>query len=162
MKVLKILGGLVASALLALLAFVGVARFGDGPSGFFPGGAFQSGEEASAAAFDWASLADVDTIEFQLLDPVRSRTVWTVVYDGVAHIPCGAPSFTLWKQWPHEAVEDGRAIVRTGGRRYAVQLVKVEDPETFAAVGRIVSQKYDAPETTDPDLLWIFRIDPRS
>ncbi len=162
MKVLKILGGIVLALLLVLAVVVFQARSGDGPNGFFPGGAFQTGTEASAAAFDWTSLENVETIEFQLVEPIRSRTVWAVVHEGAAYIPCGAPSFTLWKQWPHEALADGRAIVRTGGKRYAVELVKIDEPGIHAEVGRIVAQKYDTAETADPDLLWVFRIDPRS
>ena len=58
-----------------------VARFHDGPlEGVFEivaAGPFDSGEmQTGAGEPDWAFLKDYSTVEFQLLDPIRSRTTW--------------------------------------------------------------------------------------
>jgi len=150
-------GGL---ALLALSIFV-AGRLSDGPLGFFSGGPFKSGESVATPVQNWNFLRDVDTIELQLLEPARSRTVWLIVEDGVAFIPCGLPHFRLWKQWPHDAVADGRAVVRSGGKQYPVTLVRDLDPARFASVSAALTEKYAAPSEVDADSLWLFRLDPR-
>jgi hypothetical protein len=61
-------------------------------------------------------------------------------------------------------VADGRAVIRTGGKRYAVNLVKTEDPAERTAVLDLVEKKYGsgAPEGQDlTDLVWAFRLVPR-
>ena len=155
------LGGLLAAALLVLFVY---GRFSDGPMGFFSGGPLVRGEKITTAVPDWSFATDVQNIEFQLLEPPRSRTVWVVVEDGKAYIPCGIPNFRLWKQWPHEALEDGRALLRIDGKLYPRQLVKVEDMSLIASLGEKVGQKYGLPsggDEPDPDAVWFFRLDPR-
>ena len=113
---------------------------------------------------DWSFATDVQNIEFQLLEPPRSRTVWIVVEDGKAYIPCGIPNFRLWKQWPHEALEDGRALLRIDGKLYPRQLVKVKDMSLIASLGEKVGHKYGLSPgdgEPDPDAVWFFRLDPR-
>ncbi len=163
--VIRILGSLVGVVVILTVALFVAGRFSDGPLGFFSGGPFSSGEPAAAPA-DWAFAADVDTVELQLLDPARSRTVWIVVEDGVAYIPCGIPNFRLWKQWPHEAVADGRAEVRIDGKRYPVKLSKTEGRELFERLLAKVGGKYSSAPEADPaetteDMVWFFRLDPR-
>jgi hypothetical protein len=172
--VLRILGG-VASLLVAALMVVFIGgRFSDGPMGFFSGGPLESGEVVTAPVDDWSFVRDVETIEFQLVEPPRSRTVWIVYNEdanegadgGAAFIPCGLPNFRLWKQWPREAVEDGRAVLRIEGRRYPVQLTKIEEPALRTAVLARVTEKYPSPPGAadgppDPDAVWFFRIDSR-
>lgn len=154
---------------LGVLIFIGLftaglARISDGPIGPVAGGALLTGRWIDTEDLDWSFAADTDTVEFQLLDPERSRTVWVVYYGGKLYIPCGVPNFTLWKQWPHEAVADGRAVIRSDGKRYAVSLVKSEDERERTAVLDLVSEKYDStvPEGEDlTDLVWVFRLEPR-
>lgn len=164
--VLRVLGGLVGAVVVLMLAVFVYGRFSDGPVGFFSGGPLASGEMVTTPVADWGFATDVDTIEFQLVEPPRSRTVWILVEDGRAYIPCGIPNFTLWKKWPHEALEDGRAIVRIEGKRYPLELVKVDEPGLRAALLANVAEKYGLPPggeaADDPDAVWFFRLDPRT
>ncbi|HIM02990.1 MAG TPA: hypothetical protein EYG46_18590 [Myxococcales bacterium] len=158
-----------AGYVLLALVVVGIAvstfaRFQDGPVGAVAGGALTSGDWVETAGLDWSFAANVDTIEFQLLAPPRSRTVWIVYHDNSLFIPCALPNFTLWKQWPHEALADGRAIIRIDGKRYAVNLVKTEDPGHLGAVLDLVGKKYGSTGPDDQDLsnlVWAFRLVPR-
>jgi hypothetical protein len=162
--VLRVLGGLAGVLALGLLVTFVVGRISDGPMGFFSGGSLESGETVVVPVRDWAFAKDVETIEFQLVEPPRSRTVWVVVDDGVAYIPCGVPNFRLWKQWPHEAIADGRAVLRIDGKRYPVQLTKSDDAALFPALLGLVGGKYGLPPGAgepDPDAVWFFRIDSR-
>ncbi len=163
MRVLRWLGiGLVAIVGLLLVAAV-AARLSDGPFGIMAGGPLVAGELVAERDIDFAFAADVQTIEFQLLEPPRSRTVWVVVHDGAAYVPCGFLSLPLWKQWPHEAMEDGRALLRINGKRYERLAVRVTDMDTYRQVTSLVARKYglgDAGEP-DPEAVWIFRMDPR-
>lgn len=150
------LGGV--AAILGLVALT--ARLSDGPIGPFQGGALVAGALVDKAIADWGFLESVGQIEMQLLDPPRSRTTWVVVEGGRAFIPCGLPNFRLLKQWPHQALEDGRALIRHEGRRYAVRLVKTEDPALEAALGERVSAKYGTPAGEGPEV-WFFELHPR-
>jgi hypothetical protein len=156
--------GLLALVALAGVTVVGVlARFGDGPLGLLPGGPLRKGELSSAEGVDWSFAEGIREVELQLLAPPRSRTTWIVVHGGQLYIPCGFLRVPLWKQWPHEALRDGRGLLRVGGKRYPVQLVKVADPEIYARVIQRVAHKYGFEgEQADPAQVWIFRLDPRS
>lgn len=162
--ILRGLGWVVGAVVLCAILVTVYARFQDGPVGAIAGGPLAKGDWVATEGLDWAFTTDIDTIEFQLLEPPRSRTVWVIYHDGSAYIPCGLPHFTLWKQWPHEAVADGRAVIRSGGKRYAVNLVKSEDSAERAAVLDLVEKKYGSagPEDRDlTDLVWVFRLEAR-
>ena len=150
---------------LLVAAAVG-ARFADGPVAIFAGGPLESGERVSARSVDdWSFVEPVGEIELQLVEPPRSRTVWVVVHDNALYVPCGFLDWPLWKQWPHEALRDGRAIARILGKRYEFQAVKIDEPELRAALGTRVARKYGLGEggpPPDPDVVWFFRLDPRS
>jgi len=148
----------LAAALVGLLVVVVVARNSDGPLGALAGGPLEACE-AVTGPVDWAFLKDVDTLELQLVQPPRSRTVWAVIHDGVPYVPCGLPGFRLWKQWPHEAVMDGRAILRSEGRLYRGRLVKVEDASLHGTLTDLVDQKYEVGGAYDADTLWFFRFE---
>ncbi len=160
MAVLRWIAIGLAVVLAGVAALAVAARFSDGPMGPMAGGALEAGERADFTAVDWAFAREVGEIELQLVEPPRSRTTWIAYHDGAVYIPCGLPSLRLWKQWPHEALEDGRAVLRIEGRLYDARLVKVEDPAVFAAVSQRLQEKYEAPDL-DPESLWIFRVDPR-
>lgn len=151
--------GVLASLLVLVMV---VARYSDGPIGPFTGGALVGGELLAEADVDWSFAAALSTLELQLVEPERSRTVWFAVDRGALYVPCGYPDSFL-KQWPHDAREDGRSIVRIDGRRYERQAVYVSDREEFDRVIRLVTEKYgvgDADEASAEDV-WIFRMDPR-
>ena len=169
MRFLRWLGFLV----VALIALVGgvvlAARFSDGPMGILAGGPLVAGELVSGAEPDWSFAKDTPTIEFQLVEPPRSRTTWILVHEGKAYIPCGYMSSTigrLWKQWPVEAEKDGRGIIRVDGKRYERQLVRVkDDPALIAALTAEISRKYGAPATpatVESGSLLLFALKPRA
>jgi hypothetical protein len=154
------LGGLLAA--LGLAAFA--ARFADGPVAILAGGPFRSGELVDPPPGDWSFAAEIDEVELALLAPPRSRTTWIVVHEGVPYVPCGFLDVPLWKQWPHEALEDGRAVLRIDGKLYPRQAVRVTDPRLHATLAGLAARKYgfaEGGELPGPDELWFFRMDPR-
>lgn len=161
-KLLRALAAVLLAGVAVAAAMAVFARFQDGPVAAFPGGPLASGAWAEPSWSDASFLTNVQEIELQLLEPPRSRTTWMVVHEGVAYIPCGLPSFRLWKQWPHQAARDGRAVVRVEGARHARELVRVSDPSLLSALRELTFRKYGGPRTgDDPELVWFFRLDPR-
>ena len=137
-------GKFVAVIVVVVLAFFVVTRFTDGPIGIITGGAFSSGEVVSEEP-DWRYVKDYDIVEFQLLDPARSRTTWIVEHDGRIFIPSGYMLSTvgkIWKQWPLQAEKDGRAILRVDAKLYPRQLVRIKDDPILPAVLAELSRKY--------------------
>ena len=137
-------GKLVAGIVVVVLAFFVVTRFTDGPMGIITGGAFSSGEVVSEEP-DWRYVKDYDIVEFQLLDPARSRTTWIVEHDGRIFIPSGymlSNVGKIWKQWPLQAEKDGRAILRVDAKLYPRQLVRINDDPVLPAVLAELSRKY--------------------
>ncbi len=162
MRVLRWIGIGLAVVAVALVAVGVVVRDCDGPVGPFPGGPLEAGVLVDEPVADWSFAADVNQAELQLLEPPRSRTTWLVVHQGALYVPCGLPNLRWFKQWPHEAMRDGRALLRIGDRRHPVTLVRVTDDETFAATNRLASEKYGLGDgVPDHDAVWIFRLDPR-
>lgn len=144
MRILRFTG--VAFALVAaVIAAVAIAaRFSDGPIGPLPGGALIAGELVIEPVTDWSFAESIPDVELQLYDPDRSRRVWILVRDGAAYIPCGLPNFRLWKQWPHQAMADPRALIRIDNKRYPVDLRRVEDPAMIQELGSLLASKYDS------------------
>ncbi len=155
--VLAILGGGVALA----------ARFSDGPLGPVAGGPFSSGQPYAGPEPDWQFLKDRPTVEFQLLDPARSRTTWILVHDGRIFIPCGYMNSKLgrlWKQWPVEAERDGRALLRVDGAVYPRRLMRVKDGPLVAPLVAEINRKYKVGASADAvasDGLWLFEMAPQ-
>ncbi|MEQ8483150.1 MAG: hypothetical protein RIB46_02185 [Pseudomonadales bacterium] len=112
-------------------------------------------------------MRDVDTVEFQLLDPPRSRTTWILLHEGRIYIPSGYMTTSwgrLWKQWPPEAERDGRALLRVGDTVYPRQLVRVGDSARVAALVAEINRKYGAgatPAAVESGYLWLFELQPR-
>lgn len=158
-RLLRLLGILIVVVLVAAGVTSVAARFHDGPIVVFAGGPLQAGEWVDLSWHDATFLADVPEIEFQLVEPPRSRITWVVVHERTAYIPCGMPDFRLWKQWPHEAVADGRAVIRTGGKLHRRQVVKIDDPALEAVLRTTLGEKYDVDDY--PGEVWFFRLDPR-
>jgi hypothetical protein len=186
-------------ALLVVLygAFILIQRQSDGPlNGMIPGGPLRSGELVPTADIDWtlefgaagtcseADCPEMAPVELQFLDPPLSRYVGIMVHEGVLYVPCdlgymwGRFEGTqrnilhliyLFKNWHHRAVEDGRAVIRTGGRRYALQAVRVADPALVSTLKlqlEDMARRWVAPEplgeppTEGPRDIWFFRMDP--
>lgn len=164
-----LLFGVAALVLVVVVTLIG-ARFADGPIAIIAGGPFTSGELVTGPEPDWSFAHDIQEVEFQLLDPPRSRTTWIVEHEGRIFIPSGYMTTTwgkLWKQWPVEALEDGRTILRIGNALYERQLVRIEDGPLLAPLTAELSRKYAGgaaigPEAVTSGYLWLFELAPRS
>lgn len=172
MRFLKGLGmALGAVVVLALLVVIG-ARFGDGPTAIIPGGPLESGALHTGPEPDWTFARDLQEMEFQLVEPPVSRTIWLQVVDGKLYLVSGYMNTfvgKLWKHWPAQAVEDPRAIIRIDGKRYERKLVRLgaEHPALPGIVSEI-ARKYGAPldpaqaaETAKNGDAWFFAVLPR-
>ena len=150
----------VVIALLVAALFVG-ARYHDGPLGLVPGGPLTAGEIVVAPVVDWSFATDTDTIELQLDGESTSRTTWILVADGRAYIPASL-SFPPGKDWYHRAQKDGRSVIRIEGRRYPVELRRVDDEATKQAVIEAVLEKYEPPPSAgDENAVMFFEVTSR-
>ena len=135
---------------LKWLGTVFAMRFADGPAGLIAGGAFTSGAPHQGGEPDWTFLKNRLEVEFQLLDPPRSRTTWIVEHEGRIYIPCGYMNTDwgrAWKQWPIEAERDGRAILRVDGTLYERQLVRIkEGPQIPFLISELARKYFVAPD----------------
>jgi len=165
---LKIIAYAVGIIVAVVVATSIVARFSDGPLEIMAGGAFTSGELITQEP-DWSFVKDYVTVEFQLLEPEASRTTWIAVHEGRVFIPSGYMTTwwgKLWKQWPSQAEQDGRAILRVDGKLYERQLVRVMDGPDIDPVMAELARKYGDGQpfpriAFDSGYLWIFQLTPR-
>ena len=168
--VLRIALGLVGALVLLIGAVAVGARFSDGPIAIMAGGPFSSGELVTGPEPDWSFAHDIQEVEFQLVDPPRSRTTWILEHEGRVYIPSGYMTTSwgkLWKQWPHEALKDGRMILRIGDKLYERQLVRIEESSQVAPLLAELSRKYMGGAELPSDAvtsgyLWLFELAPRS
>ena len=168
MRILKWLAGAFSVALLAVVALVIGARFGDGPIAIIPGGPLESGERVTGSEPDWTFARDMMEMEFQLVEPPRSRTTWLQVHDKKLYVVSGYMNSTLgqiWKQWPAQALQDGRAVIRIDGKRYERQVVRIlDDRPLLEAIAAEVNRKYGAALSADmveSGDTWFFALEPR-
>ena len=173
--ILRILGGLLLVLVLAVVGLLTAARFHDGPFdgglAIVAAGAFESGElQTGPEEPDWEFLRDYSIVEFQLLDPARSRTTWIMEHDGRIFIVSGYMNTVwgkIWKQWPKEAEKDGRAILRVDGKLYERQMVRIHEgdivPPVLAELGRKYLGGAEVPlEEVTSGSIWLFELLPRS
>jgi hypothetical protein len=168
--ILRVAGALLAILVVGIAALLVGARFADGPLAIVAGGPFRSGELVSGPEPDWSFVRGVREVEFQLLDPPRSRTTWILDHEGKAYIPCGYMTTwwgRIWKQWPHEAEKDPRILLRIGDRLYERKLVRIEEgPEVaplLAELGRKYAGGREIPlEAVTSGFLWLYELAPRS
>ncbi len=173
---------LALGLILAIALLLFGMRFADGPYGIVAGGEFTSGERHLGPEPDWSFVKDRSEVEFQLLDPARSRTTWIVEHEGRIYIPCGYMNSTLgrlWKQWPIEAEKDGRAVLRIDGVLYDRQLARIKGGDQLPFLLSELGRKYLqggvrlSPEQQEQALaaglkqiadgsLWIFEMAPRT
>lgn len=146
----KWFGLILLVIVVAVAVFFWSARFSDGPLEIIAGGPFTTGTPTEAPA-DWSFLKDRATIEFQTLEPARSRTVWLAVSDGKLFIVSGYMTTNygaIWKQWPHYLEQDGRIILRIDGNLYEQRLQRIMDGPDVMPVLREFNRKYGAGEPT--------------
>jgi hypothetical protein len=72
--VLRVVAVLLVLVLVVTGGLLVGARFHDGPIALIPGGPFTSGTLVAGPEPDWSFVHDVREVQFQLLDPERSRT----------------------------------------------------------------------------------------
>jgi hypothetical protein len=159
----------VIGVLVVLVAGLVVgARFRDGPLAIIPGGPLEAGELVSGPEPDWTFARDIPEMEFQLVEPPRSRTIWLEVQDKKLYVVSGYMNTAigkLWKQWPAQALRDGRAVIRIDGKRYERQLVRIlDDRPVLEAISAEVNRKYGAQlraEMAATGDAWFFALQPR-
>jgi hypothetical protein len=166
--VLRILGVVLAVLLLAIAGLAVGARFHDGPIAIFAGGPFASGEPFTGPEPDWSFVREVREVEFQLLDPPRSRITWILDHAGKAYIPCGYMTTwwgRIWKRWPHEAAKDPRILLRVDGKIYERRLVRIEGGPVVEPLLAELSRKYAGGREIPMDIvtsgyLWLYELAP--
>ena len=166
---MKILLRIVLGIVLLVAVLLIGARFADGPVAIIAGGAFTSGERVTGPEPDWSFAHDLQEVEFQSIEPARSRTTWIIEHEGKIYIPSGYMTTTwgkIWKQWPIEAEKDGRIILRAEGKLYDRQLVRIESGPLLEPLTAELSRKYAAGATIGPEAvtsgyLWLFELAPR-
>jgi hypothetical protein len=167
---LRIALGLLGSLVLLIVIVLIGARFADGPIAIIAGGPFTSGELISGPEPDWSFVHDIREVEFQLVDPARSRTTWILEHEGKIYIPCGYMTTAwgkIWKQWPIEALADGRSILRIGDKLYERELVRIEEGPLLEPLTAELSRKYlggaeIGPVAVTSGYLWLFELARRS
>ena len=168
MRVLKWLGGLCGLFVVFIVVAIVSARSGDGPRGLLPGGLLVAGDLVNGEP-DWTFARDIMNMELQLVEPPQSRTVWLQVHDKKLYVVSGYMNMAIgkvWKKWPAQAMEDGRAVIRIDGKRYERQLIRIlDDRPLLTAIAAEVNRKYGAGLTADmaaPGDAWFFAVGPRS
>ncbi|MYK27312.1 MAG: hypothetical protein F4048_01390 [Gammaproteobacteria bacterium] len=164
-----VLGTVLAIATVVAAVLIGT-RFADGPLEMIAGGPFTSGELQSKPPADWSFMRDAETIEFQSLEPPRSRTVWVLAHEGRMFIPCGYMNSIwgrIWKQWPVEAERDGRIITRIDGKLYNQNLVRIQDGPILEPLLAEMSRKYAGGQPIPVEVVtsgafWFFEVTPRA
>ncbi len=164
-----VLGTVLTIAAAAAAVLIG-ARFADGPLEIIAGGPFTSGEPQLAVPSDWSFVKDLETIEFQSLEPPRSRTVWVLVHEGRLFIPSGYMDSAwgrIWKQWPIEAERDGRIITRIDGKLHNHNLVRLREGPMLKPLLEQLSRKYMGGQpipvaAVASGALWLFELTPRA
>ncbi len=168
MRFLKWVGRIVGALVLLVAGLVIGARFADGPLAIIPGGPLEAGELVTGSEPDWTFARDLAEMEFALVEPPRSRTIWLEVHDKKLYVVSGYMNTTVgkvWKQWPAEALKDGRAVIRIDGKRYERQLVRIlDDRPLLEAIAAEVNRKYGAELSAgmaESGDTWFFALEPR-
>ncbi len=169
--ILRILIVIIGLALIPVTAVATAAfkqRFEDGPNRVFSGGPLVAGELHQGPEPDWNFVNDIPTIELQLEQPTTSRRIWIASANGKLYVWSGYMNTTvgrLWKQWPVQAEQNGRAILRINGIRYERQLNRIQSGPELDAITDIISSKYPSAttrETIESGQVWLFEAAPRA
>jgi hypothetical protein len=168
-SILRFIVNLLAVFALAIVVLLVAARFADGPVAIIAGGPFTSGELVTGPEPDWSFVSDIQNVEFQLVDPARSRTTWILEHAGKAYIPCGYMTTwwgRIWKRWPIEVEKDDRAILRIDGKLYNRRLVRIKEGPMLAPLLAQLGRKYLGGNEIPSDALtsgylWLFELAPR-
>ncbi len=169
---LKIVGGFIGVIVLAVAVLLIYARFHDGPVVIIAGGPFTTGELYEGPEPDWSPMRTRQEVEFQLLEPARSRITWIAEHDGKPYIVSGYMNSTfgkLWKQWPHEIAKDDRILLRVDDVIYERRLVRIMEGPMVAPVLEQLVEKYglgdgfgDPNDVVRNGDVWFYEVAPRS
>ena len=166
-RVAIVVGCLLSIPVAAVTTAAVKQRFADGPNRLFSGGPLVAGELHAGPEPDWSFVRDIPTIELQLLDPPRSRRIWTTEHDGRLYVWSGYMGTAvgrLWKRWPVQAERDGRAVLRIEGKRYERRLVRIESGEILDGIAAAIRDKYPSQVTrasVEAGDSWVFEAAPR-
>ena len=166
-RVLIVVGCLLSIPVAAVTTAAVKQRFADGPNRLFSGGPLVAGELHAGPEPDWSFVRDIPTIELQLLDPPRSRRIWTTEHDGRLYVWSGYMGTAvgrLWKRWPVQAERDGRAVLRIEGKLYERRLVRIESGEILDGIAAAIRDKYPSQVTrasVEAGDSWVFEATPR-
>ena len=167
-RALIVAGCLLSIPVTAVTTAAVKQRFADGPNRLFSGGPLVAGELHAGPEPDWSFVRDIPTIELQLLDPPRSRRIWTTEYDGRLYVWSGYMGTAvgrLWKRWPVQAERDGRAVLRIDGKRYERRLVRIESGAVLDGISAAIRDKYPSQVTrasVEAGGSWVFEAAPRN
>ena len=167
-RVLMVVGVLILIPLVAVGTLAITSGSADPPSAFFGGGPLMTGELVTGSEPDWTFLGDVQTIDLQLLDPPRSRVIWVADYSGKMYVVSGYMGSAigrLWKRWPVQAEQDGRAMVRIEGKRYERTLVRITSgADVLEGVSAELARKYrfGGPDAIESGETGLFEVAPRT
>ena len=179
MRLLRWIGIALAVLGFALVGVVIAARVSDGPFDPYPfallqAGPLRTGELVTGPEPDWSFARDIEVMEFQLLEPAHSRHTWLLVHEGKLYVPSGYMNSwwgRLWKQWPVDAMKDGRAMIRIDGKRYEREAIRVTNTEVFWPLAKELLRKYQPEKDQElpselPPIestgLWLFELAPRA
>jgi hypothetical protein len=167
-RMLVLIGLLILIPIIAIGTLAVTSESADPPSPFFGGGPLIAGELVGGPEPDWSFLGDVGTIDLQLLTPPRSRVVWVADYSGKIYVVSGYMGNAIgrmWKQWPVQAEQDGRAVARIEGKRYERTLVRIRSgADVIQGVSDELNRKYGfgGPGSIEAGTTWLFELAPRS
>ena len=167
LRALIVLGCLLLIPITAVVTAAAKQRLSDGAKAFFSGGPLVAGDLHTGPDPDWGFLDDVQTIELQLLDPPRSRRIWTTHHDGKLYVWSGYMSSAvgkIWKGWPGDAERDGRAVLRMGSKRFERQLRRITEGPELDGITAAITSKYPSRitrESVESGSSWLFEAAPR-
>lgn len=167
LRALIVVGCILLIPVAAVLTAAAKQRLSDGSDFVFSGGPLVSGELHTGPEPDWSFTNDVTTIELQLEEPPRSRTIWVGEHDGKLYVFSAymrSAVGRLWKSWPRQAEEDGRAVLRIDGKRYERQLQRIESGPALDGITASIAEKYSyniSREIVERGDVWMFEAGPR-
>ena len=167
-RILAWLLGLIVTIVAILFAVYLGLRHHDGPMEVIRGGPFQTGELVTTnPAQDWQFLQDRMVVELQLVEPSTSRVMWLVVHDNRLFILSAFMKTKygrVWKQWPHHAEKDNRALMRVDGKIYPRTLVRLDADAVNQTVIDEFMRKYQVElrkEDVASGATWFYELAPR-
>ncbi len=167
MSFFKCLMSIIVILIIAFSAFLFFMRFHDGPIEIFSGGPFKTGDMVTGVEPDWSAHTDRATLQLQSLEPARSRTLWLVVVDGRLFVPSAYMKTgfgKIWKQWPHHAVKDGRALIRLDDKIYPRTMVRLANDDVLVPkIVEAIRNKYPGEMTVEDvqaNNTWLFELAP--